>query len=185
MFPAYFATSWPGPAIIRLFESENELKCKNHFHDFIETLCLFSKYWEFSETLYNKLIIKMIIWLNFFNFQDNRMTKSYGIFSSFMFLWLPLIKCMNIIQASNMRISRGELWMIQRSYRKNKESLLSDFTEIKAWSVLARIGYWVYLLWYWWGFPCDAVIITLIRHLYLTRSCFVGMFVLCLRVRMP
>ena len=36
----------PGPAIIKLFESENELKCKNHLHDFIETLCLFSKIWE-------------------------------------------------------------------------------------------------------------------------------------------
>ena len=33
----------PGPAVIKLFESENELKCKNCLHDFIETLCLFSK----------------------------------------------------------------------------------------------------------------------------------------------
>ena len=32
-----------GPAVIKLFESENELKCKNRLHDFIETLCLFSK----------------------------------------------------------------------------------------------------------------------------------------------
>ena len=31
----------PGPAFIKLFESENELKCKNCLHDFIETLCLF------------------------------------------------------------------------------------------------------------------------------------------------
>ena len=31
------------PAVIKLFESENELKCKNRLHDFIETLCLFMK----------------------------------------------------------------------------------------------------------------------------------------------
>ena len=30
------------PAVIKLFESENELKYKNRLHDFIETLCLFS-----------------------------------------------------------------------------------------------------------------------------------------------
>ena len=30
-----------GPAVIKLFESENELKCKNRLRDFIETLCLF------------------------------------------------------------------------------------------------------------------------------------------------
>ena len=29
-----------GPAVIKLFESENELKCKNHLHDFLETLSL-------------------------------------------------------------------------------------------------------------------------------------------------
>ena len=34
-------------AVIKLFEAENELKCKNRLRDFIETLCLFSK------TLYN------------------------------------------------------------------------------------------------------------------------------------
>ena len=32
-----------GPAVIKLFESENELKYKNRLHDFIETLRLFSK----------------------------------------------------------------------------------------------------------------------------------------------
>ena len=32
-----------GPAVIKLFESENELKCKNSLRDFIVTLCLFSK----------------------------------------------------------------------------------------------------------------------------------------------
>ena len=32
----------PGPAVIKLFESEIELKCKNRFRDFIETLCLIS-----------------------------------------------------------------------------------------------------------------------------------------------
>ena len=37
----YFHT--PGPAVIKLFESENELKYKNRLHDFIKTLCLFSK----------------------------------------------------------------------------------------------------------------------------------------------
>ena len=42
---AYWADTQkrPGPAVIKLFESENELKCKNRLHDFIETLCLFSK----------------------------------------------------------------------------------------------------------------------------------------------
>ena len=35
----------PGPTVIKLFESENELKCKNCLHDFMETLCLFSKIW--------------------------------------------------------------------------------------------------------------------------------------------
>ena len=30
------------PAVIKLFESENELKYKNRLHDFIETLCLYS-----------------------------------------------------------------------------------------------------------------------------------------------
>ena len=35
-----------GPAVIKLFESENELKCKNRLHDFIETLYFFSKNWE-------------------------------------------------------------------------------------------------------------------------------------------
>ena len=39
----YIAFKTPGPAVIKLFESENELKCKNCLHDFIETLCLFSK----------------------------------------------------------------------------------------------------------------------------------------------
>ena len=34
----------PGPAVIKLFESENELKYKNRLHDFIETLCLFSNF---------------------------------------------------------------------------------------------------------------------------------------------
>ena len=32
----------PGPAVIKLFEFENELKCKNRLHDFKETLWLFS-----------------------------------------------------------------------------------------------------------------------------------------------
>ena len=32
----------PRPAVIKLFESENELKCKNRLRDFIERLCLFS-----------------------------------------------------------------------------------------------------------------------------------------------
>ena len=36
----------PGPIDIKLFESENELKCKNRLRDFIETLCLFSNIWE-------------------------------------------------------------------------------------------------------------------------------------------
>ena len=38
------STAWlsPGPAVIKLFEYENELKCKNRLCDFIETLCLFS-----------------------------------------------------------------------------------------------------------------------------------------------
>ena len=35
---------YPGPTVIKLFESENELKCKNRYHDLIETLCLFSNY---------------------------------------------------------------------------------------------------------------------------------------------
>ena len=30
--------------MIKLSESENELKCKNRYHDLIETLCLFSNY---------------------------------------------------------------------------------------------------------------------------------------------
>ena len=34
----------PGPAVIKLFESENELKCKNCLLDFIETLCLISNF---------------------------------------------------------------------------------------------------------------------------------------------
>ena len=32
----------PGPTVIKLFESENDLNCKNGCHDLIETLCLFS-----------------------------------------------------------------------------------------------------------------------------------------------
>ena len=38
---AKLKTFCPGPAVIKLFESENELKCKNRLRDFIETLCLF------------------------------------------------------------------------------------------------------------------------------------------------
>ena len=38
----------PGPAIIKLFKSENELKCKNRLHDLTETLCLFSNNYEIS-----------------------------------------------------------------------------------------------------------------------------------------
>ena len=30
-----------GPTVIKLFESEIELKCKNRHHDFIDILCLF------------------------------------------------------------------------------------------------------------------------------------------------
>ena len=41
-----------GPAVIKLFESENELKCKNRLRDFIETLCLFSNIWENSLRLF-------------------------------------------------------------------------------------------------------------------------------------
>ena len=33
-----------GPTIIKLFESKNELKCKNHLRDFIEILCLTSNF---------------------------------------------------------------------------------------------------------------------------------------------
>ena len=38
----------PGPAVIKLFESENELKCKNRLHDFKETLYLFSNFGQHS-----------------------------------------------------------------------------------------------------------------------------------------
>ena len=37
----YLALASSGPAVIKPFESENELKCKNRLHDFIEKLCLF------------------------------------------------------------------------------------------------------------------------------------------------
>ena len=42
----------PGPAVIKLFESENELKCKNQLRDFIETPCLFPNTWENSLRLF-------------------------------------------------------------------------------------------------------------------------------------
>ena len=41
----YLTLFYPaGPTVIKLFESENILKCKNGLHDLIETLCLFSNY---------------------------------------------------------------------------------------------------------------------------------------------
>ena len=44
-----------GVAVMKLFESENELKCKN-LCDFIETLFIFKHLRKFSKTLYNKRI---------------------------------------------------------------------------------------------------------------------------------
>ena len=43
-----FKSRFPGPAVIKLFGSENAIKCKNHLHDFIEILSLFSNFWESS-----------------------------------------------------------------------------------------------------------------------------------------
>ena len=44
------------PALIKLFDSENELKCKNCFM-ILQELCLFSNFsGKFSETLYNDSI---------------------------------------------------------------------------------------------------------------------------------
>ena len=63
-----------GPTIIKLFESENELKCKNHLHGFIETLCLFSKILEyhlrsFTISLYRyNCLVKLLLFSR----------KSYG-----------------------------------------------------------------------------------------------------------
>ena len=37
-----------GPTVIKIVEPENELKYKNHLHDFEETLCLFSNILENS-----------------------------------------------------------------------------------------------------------------------------------------
>ena len=45
----------PGPTVIKLFESENELKCNNLLHDFIKILSLFSNFWEILNTLFNHL----------------------------------------------------------------------------------------------------------------------------------
>ena len=72
----------PGPAVIKLLESENELKCKNRLHDFIETLCIFSKFCEnylrdiamfllFSRNSYGKILE------NFLKFYDGRPGTAY------------------------------------------------------------------------------------------------------------
>ena len=47
--------SWA--AVIKLFEAENEVKCKNHLRDFIELLydvSIFKHFRKFSKTLYHK-----------------------------------------------------------------------------------------------------------------------------------
>ena len=36
----------PGPAVIKVFESENDLRCRNCLRDLLETMCLFSNIWE-------------------------------------------------------------------------------------------------------------------------------------------
>ena len=74
----------PGPTVIKLFESENELKCKNRLRDFIETLCLFSNISENSLKLFTISQYRFNYLTKFFYFQENRMTKSLRIFSSFM-----------------------------------------------------------------------------------------------------
>ena len=43
-----------GPTVIKLFESENVLKCKNHLRDFIGTVFIFKHMRKLSKTLYNK-----------------------------------------------------------------------------------------------------------------------------------
>ena len=58
-----------GPAVIKLFESENVLKCKNRLPDFIETLCLFSKLWEnylrhFTISLNRYNYLAIFLWLS-------------------------------------------------------------------------------------------------------------------------
>ena len=69
--------------VIKLFEAENELKCKYRLHDFIETLCLFSNIWENSVRLFT-ISKYRYNYLKFLYFHGNRMTKSLRIFSSFM-----------------------------------------------------------------------------------------------------
>ena len=79
-------TKNPRPIIIKLFESENVLKCKNHYHDLIETLfvCLFFQ-------IIEKILKGALQWsyhdiinlLLSFYIKENYMTKSLRIFSSF------------------------------------------------------------------------------------------------------
>ena len=49
-----FCETVPRAGVMNLLESENELKCKNHLNDFIETLYLISNFRENSpETFYS------------------------------------------------------------------------------------------------------------------------------------
>ena len=48
----------PGPTVIKLFESENVLKCQNRLHNFIETLCLNSNNWKNPQRFFEIILYR-------------------------------------------------------------------------------------------------------------------------------
>ena len=69
---------------MKLFESENKLKCKNRLHDFIEILCLIQTFEKIILDTLQWLYKDLIILLNCVYFKENYMAKSLRIFSGFM-----------------------------------------------------------------------------------------------------